>query len=692
LLVISLAGVAGISWQWRRAERNAKAERASSQTAREQLWNSLLAQARAGRLSGQFGSKRAGLEAIAAAARIRPAPGLRDEAIAHLALFDIQPDPRPHRMTKGMTDLSFDADVERYAYTDKTAGFLRVVRLADDVELAARPLPPGFSDHPRFSPLGKHLTMNSGRNFCVVDASTGQERFRLKDVRRAQVSPDDTTLAIISSERMVRFFDAFSGQPLPGDFSPNSTTENLVWSPDGTFIALGDGRTIDVWNWRLGRRIAPPARHNATFFTSLVWAGEYIAAGDDQGGIFLWNARTKKSRRLVGHQDHLKFLSFNGTGSILASWSNDGITRIWNTATGRQLLSTASGSVSQFSKDGRRIGYITAHGWGVWRVDEPQGFRVVSTGDRTLELVSTAEVSRDGRCLLIANPPVGLQMVDLNTLRIFRFGFTNRLRVAWFMPDGQTIFTSGEKQGLMLSSLDFSTNSAGQPEPMLGLPRTLPGVEWKRSDSAGLSFDGKLAGAKTGSREVVVVRLDVTNHVTWLRGKPEACRPAFSADHRWVVTASEGGGGPCLWEADTGNFVRLLHAHAGNGGAQFSPDGQVLVTSDTTGVRFYDVATWNVMRHLPTELGAVLAGCAAFTPDSRLVAFTTGTRELGLANSHTGEVLATLISPEVRHINEIRFSRNGHLLAVSTTTDAVDLWDIALLDEELKKLGLGLPR
>ena len=76
------------------------------------------------------------------------------------------------------------------------------------------------------------------------------------------------------------------------------------------------------------------------------------------------------------------------------------------------------------------------------------------------------------------------------------------------------------------------------------------------------------------------MNLQETNHVTPLVGVREACRPTFSADHRWVVTASENGGGPCLWEAGTGRFVRLLHSHKDNGAAQFSPDGRVLITTD----------------------------------------------------------------------------------------------------------------
>src|SRR5687767_4152563 len=54
------------------ASRNAAAEEAAHKRAEEELWKSRLSQARAGRLSELPGRRGQGLEAVAAAARIRP--------------------------------------------------------------------------------------------------------------------------------------------------------------------------------------------------------------------------------------------------------------------------------------------------------------------------------------------------------------------------------------------------------------------------------------------------------------------------------------------------------------------------------------------------------------------------------------------------------------------------------------------
>lgn len=61
--------------------------------AEEELWKSYLAQARAGRFSGQNGRRFDSLDALAAAAKLRRSLELRREAIACLALSDLKEEP-----------------------------------------------------------------------------------------------------------------------------------------------------------------------------------------------------------------------------------------------------------------------------------------------------------------------------------------------------------------------------------------------------------------------------------------------------------------------------------------------------------------------------------------------------------------------------------------------------------------------
>jgi hypothetical protein len=135
-------------------------------------------------LSGQFGSKRAGLEAIAAAARIRPAPELRDEAIAHLALFDIQPDAGgpstggDYALSGGFWSL--------FAVQTPGAPLLSVARQSGNVRVFW-PLPAtGFLlDHSptvtgTWSQISFPYTTNATEISITVPAPTGNKFYRLR--------------------------------------------------------------------------------------------------------------------------------------------------------------------------------------------------------------------------------------------------------------------------------------------------------------------------------------------------------------------------------------------------------------------------------------------------------------------------------------------------------------------------------
>ena len=262
--VLILVAITGITWQWLRAERNAR-------TAREQLWHSLLGQAQAGRLSGQFGRKRAGLEAITAAAAIRPTAELRDEAIAHLALFDLQPDPRPRPLTNGLSLPTFDDEVTKYAAVDVAAGAILVRRVSDDAELSRWPAPPGAVNL-GLSPQGRHLFLNSEGQFLLLDAHTGQELFRFEDCLRATVSPDDQTLVVIDRNFRVRFHDIATGELQPQELTVRNADNNyLYWSSDSRFLTLIDNDTLEIWDWRQGLRL-DRLRNEWTLSGAVAWA------------------------------------------------------------------------------------------------------------------------------------------------------------------------------------------------------------------------------------------------------------------------------------------------------------------------------------------------------------------------------------------------------------------------------------
>jgi hypothetical protein len=116
----------------------------------------------------------------------------------------------------------------------------------------------------------------------------------------------------------------------------------LDWHPDGDVLAVGDNtdRVIRFWDTRTGASAGPP---------------------------------------LVGHAMEGVILRFNHAGDRLISNDWSGLLRLWDTHTGRQLLSRpAQGTLLQFSRDDRRLAAdVSATSMRLFRLRNGREFRTV---------------------------------------------------------------------------------------------------------------------------------------------------------------------------------------------------------------------------------------------------------------------------------------------------------------------------
>jgi hypothetical protein len=129
-------------------ERAEQAEREG----REKVWEASLAQARAGRFSRKPGQRFDSLAALLRAAEIRPAPELRDEMIACLALADIVPAPVGGRPPVETPSWPFD-------FRDDAAGNIVMTRRADGQRLARLVSKHGRVGHIQVGPDGRFLAV-----------------------------------------------------------------------------------------------------------------------------------------------------------------------------------------------------------------------------------------------------------------------------------------------------------------------------------------------------------------------------------------------------------------------------------------------------------------------------------------------------------------------------------------------------
>jgi hypothetical protein len=121
-------------------------------------------------------------------------------------------------------------------------------------------------------------------------------------------------------------------------------------------------------------------------------------------------------------------------------------------------------------------------------------------------------------------------------------------------------------------------------------------------------------------------------------------------------------------------------------GVEFSPDGKWLLTGGSNH-RLWRVGNW-----VP---GPVFgdAGGGAFSPDSSYVALDTTHGAIRLVDVNSGVEFARLEDPRQRRAYWITFSPDGtKLLTISGEYNALQVWDLRAIREELTKFGLDWKR
>ncbi len=211
--------------------------------------------------------------------------------------------------------------------------------------LGVLPFPEGFPNVVRFSRSGKLLLVAGGvgaksGKAVLFDVASGNRVTEVGDeldsVLAADISPDQTTVALGGPSKVVKLFSTANGAMTAKIKKHTDWITAVAFSPDGKFLATGDRN----------------------------------------GGLFVWEAETaNEAHNLPGHKAAVTSLRFRGDGgNLLASGGEDGRLVLWNIADGKpvkDVKANTPGVLSlDFAPDGR---LVTAGRDNVLRTWKPDG-------------------------------------------------------------------------------------------------------------------------------------------------------------------------------------------------------------------------------------------------------------------------------------------------------------------------------
>jgi serine/threonine protein kinase/WD40 repeat protein len=699
-LLVAVAGMSTFYAARQKAAATNLAEALSDSEAKR--WESLRDQARAVRRSQQPGQRVNSLKAIQEALGLPLPPGhsldeLRTESIAALALPDVEVLREWEGWTPGTVVPEFDAKLERYARL-ATDGTVSLRRVSDDAEIArwqerTEGTWVSSDSELRFSPDGQFLCIrHSASGRLTVRRLDGPEPipwYRETNVPRSwamDFSPDSRQLFHLRTDGRIAVVDLSSRQVryLPPTGAENQT--DIRVAPNGRRFALRVTRAgkaaievRDVATGQVQRTLSDPQIGGVP-----AWHpdGQTLATCcDDDRRIRLWDVASGKVRVLEGHKNAGIRCAFTHTGGRLVSNDWDGILRIWEPSSGRQLLSfSAQGYVIlRVSPDDRVtvVHFADPARLQVLRLHTGLEYRTIDRGGNRRDISSYGSCKVHPGGLLVATAPDGKGvLIDLAAGR----------EVA-VLPDVYQWPLLWEPAGSLLTWTPSSClrwpMCADAREPAryrLGPPEQLLPVQGAGIPS---TADGRTIAIPDHDRGALVVHRGLPARTLRLQPQQNVRHCAVSRDGHWVATGSHTNTdrlGAKVWDAVTGKLARAFRV-PGLCDVKFSPDGRWLLTT-SGGCRLWEVGSW---KEGPKVGGAT--GC--FSSDGQILAVEDSPGAIRLVRPESGRELARLEAPEQTRLIPDCFTTDGtRLIAVGLDTRALHVWDLRRIRKELVRLGL----
>jgi len=685
--LLFLAGAAGVTWQWRRANHHANAAVAALARSRDALWQANYDRAHALRTSHSLGQRIESLKALREAAAIRPSPELREEAIATMALTDLEDAGSWLAIPANTMETSLDGNLERIALLQPAGGVeIRrfpagqlLLTLTNDLPLRRISFA-ASGDHLLTRDLLRYRVWNARSGALVFERPVGHEP--KADKITATFSLDGRWLAYATSDSEVAW-RTLDGSSEAGRVGGLSRIESMVFSAEAEFLAIRAGKEVQVWRLSDQKRVGTLALPKSSLNFQWHRREQILAVGCEDKAVYVWDVLSDQVQTLTGHRREGVQVYFHPDSGLLASKSFDQVLRLWDSIARLPLLETTFATPGDFSANGQWLSARSARGLGRLRVHQPEEARLF-------------------------HPPMGMKATrtQISSDGQFLAGHDGLSRlVLWETVSGQRL---AELKLSNLKSVQFHGGRllTASREGITSWTNARPSDGWqpvKETIAVRVDAPEAFMVGSDGSRVLVARREGMGQIYDFssgrleleLRGQNNFGNAAFSADGQWIASGYWDNGGKhssefWIWSATNGRPVRKIPM--GNCAASFSGDGRWMLIAAAGRYLQYAVhghpTNWPLVRRFECESTGFVTSSAAFSGDGALLAVLTNSTIVRLIEAATGRELARFTPwPEGNRVLSLHFDHAGRWL-VADTDFGPFVWDLALVRARLREMNL----
>ena len=488
---------------------------------------------------------------------------------------------------------------------------------------------------------GAELRKIEGTGYRAAVALSSDGRWILTG--RDQTVPVSTEGAVPQQGAIL--WDAESGKVLHSLGGHKVPVSAVAFSNDGKWAFTGDDNGVgNVWESASGRRVARHDFHLGPITAAVFLAdGKRLLTASADKTVCLSDLSNPEHvkydrQHLLKHPQAVNALALAPDGRHLLTGCEDGLLRMWDLDSARQVWSTAEAADSSRA-DMANVNSVSISPDGTW-------VATVDSFHNVVRLFAMDFVNQSGREVLVPAPG-GANLPFLVLRDHDALGWS-----ATFAPDSRSLVTVGGDEARQWDLQGVEVASFGPHRPVTFADFS---ADQSRVVTASWDNSARIWDAKTGQPLATLdahTAGELSGHTTTINSA------VFSPGGEEVLTASEDGT-IRLWDVETMRVLRVFRGHdAGVTRALFVKDGQRFISASRDGT----ACLWSLQPgaeplRLKGHTAAVLDVClsadqkfivtGAADNTARVWDAATG-RELLKLDGHSSEVASVAIATDSR--------------------------------------------